>query len=140
MLNSWPKSYISLTGCNSKSPLATTSRKPSETGLSPSTKIGVGLGVPLGIIVAAFIVFLLNRYGRNVAQSWGRHMGYTAAQGSYPTHPDEGELQDEKGGTAGTGVVPAWDRRPELHGEHLPPTAKELDGEEHPTKKGFPSL
>ena len=118
------KSYFSLTGRSSGSSSATASRKPSETGLSSSAKIGVGLGVPLGIIMAAFIVFLFKRYWRSTAQSRGR---YVAAQ---PTHPDEGGLQNEKGDAVGVGVA----RRPELHGEHLPPAAKELEGEGHPTK------
>ena len=67
-----------------------------------------------------------------MAQSRGSHLGYVAPQDSNPTHPDEGGLQDAKGGTVDWGVAPTGNRRPELHGEHLPLAAKELDGEGHP--------
>ena len=90
--------------------------------------------------MAAFIVFLCNRYGRITAQARGRHLKCEATQGSNATNPDEGGLRDGKRDAVSAEVASACDRRAELHGEHPRLIAEELEGEKHIVTAELPSL
>ena len=90
--------------------------------------------------MAVFIVFLCNRYGRNIAQSRGRQLMCETTHGSKATHPDEGGLQDGNRDAVSAEVASAWDRRAELHGEDLRLVAEELEGERHLVRAELPSL
>ena len=85
----------SSTSSAAKSSSSTTSAaKPSSTVASQShvssAKIGVGVGVPLGIVSIGLIGFLIWRHLRYKNESRLRHHGIIAAAGLYPVN-EEGE-------------------------------------------------
>jgi len=68
----------------------TASATSTPAGLSSVAKIGIGLGVPLGVIIAAAVIgFLMYRYRRHKQNSRLQHHGFIQASRSYSTG-DEG--------------------------------------------------
>ncbi|KAL9063257.1 MAG: hypothetical protein Q9161_009561 [Pseudevernia consocians] len=142
------------------------SRPPSSGSLATSTKIGIGLGVPLGVIIVAIIAFLCMRHIRHKKQSRLRHSGNIAAAGVYPASDQDMKLNavqvekktDVAASLEQTGplpVSPLEQRAPvsplgheedvspsanirELHGWDIPPYSRELEGSPAPVRKELP--
>ncbi|KAL8707619.1 MAG: hypothetical protein Q9220_007357 [cf. Caloplaca sp. 1 TL-2023] len=118
---------------NSATSSPETSPNQSSSGLSSSAKVGIGLGVPLGVLALGLLGFLLWRHGRHTKSSQQRHMGNIAAAGLYPLHPDN---DPEKSGAPATSMPQAAQytpyaqpHSPELHSETVPPYSRELFGD-----------
>ena len=142
-------------GTASQAPTISTSKAPSK--LSSSAKIGIGLGVPLGIIILGLIGALLFRFRQHKRGSRLKHHGNMIPDMLYPAedkcsipHKNEatGEVQSKEGNIAinelkNQNDTASHGRGPhEMHGDHVPPYSRELLGDlgsgrqELPTRRG----
>ncbi|KAL8808748.1 MAG: hypothetical protein Q9200_004059 [Gallowayella weberi] len=136
-------SHSVLSVANSSSPSSSTSASsksaaaaspPSSSGLSTFAKIGIGVGVPLGVICIAGLAFYFGRYGR-------KHMTSRAGHGGRGGGSKQSILKRMGGGGAGGGGMDEKAEldapensagNAELHGDSFPPYSPELDGNSHP--------
>ncbi|KAL2043822.1 hypothetical protein N7G274_003342 [Stereocaulon virgatum] len=122
-------------------PRAATTSSPASTptvtkqrlsGLSSSTKTGIGVGVPLGVIILLLIGVLVFHYWRNRQDSSAKNHGDTPAAGTN-TADDGGEAGVAARGKGvgvkdlehDTQVGADTDLAREVHGEELPAYSKE---------------
>ena len=101
-------------------PAASSSAPPH--GLSTAAKVGVGLGVPLGIIILAIIGFVILRQQKFRKISHVEQHENTAAARLYP---NEGYI-DNAG--SGGGTLEIKHGLHEIHGTEVPAHSRELEG------------
>ena len=94
-----PSSSISSAAKTTSSAKASATASPSH---QSTAKVGIGVGVPLGISFAALIGFLLLRHRRHKEVSRRRHHGIVAAAGLYPVNEESNE---RSGGTDQTNTT-----------------------------------
>ena len=127
---------------SSSAAATTTSPSSSSSGLDQSAKIGIGLGVPLGLLITAIFAYMVYRYSRNKKISRGRHVGNIAAAGLYPAADnadaeklDAVAVQAKDDDNHGVSSVSG---KGELHGDHIPPYTRELEGSPGLGKRELP--
>ncbi len=121
---------------------STQTSPPATGGVSQSAKIVVGLGVPLAIILLALIVYALYRYHRTRQKSRGSHAANIAI--TEPNPAVDNAVQEKKRFVHAGAVQPRYkDDDPvsegrELHGQHIPPYSRELEGSPGYGRKELP--
>jgi len=121
---------------SSATPSATTS--PVSSGLTASAKVGIGLGVPLGVIVCNAVGSLIFRYLRHKQSSRLRHHGNVAAAGLYPAVDESAHAAGSSGGVKelkNDGGNGGEEKGPhEMQGEEVPAYSRELPGSPGPAR------
>ncbi|CAD6563948.1 MAG: hypothetical protein ASARMPRED_002580 [Alectoria sarmentosa] len=111
----------------STTPITQSSSATASPGLDPSAKIGIGLGVPLGLILLATIGFLTLRHRRHKQVSRLRHHSNIAAAGLYPAEEkDERDITDVENSSEPRGLEN--NHVHEIQGTAIPAYSRELPG------------
>ncbi|CAF9920567.1 MAG: hypothetical protein ALECFALPRED_001568 [Alectoria fallacina] len=115
------------TPTSSTTPIIKSSSATASPGLDPSAKIGIGLGVPLGLIVLATIGFLTLRYRRHKQVSRLRHQSNIAAGGLSPAEQKgKKDVTDVENSNEPQG--PENNHVHEIQGTAIPAYSRELAG------------
>ncbi|KAG7006628.1 tripeptidyl-peptidase SED1 [Physcia stellaris] len=97
--------------------------KPASSGLSDSAKGGIAGGI-IAVLVICLAIFIFGRYRRQLQrrkqQGIAEQAWYSQQAKSGVASNDAEAVVKEKRGSS--------DSRPELHGEHVPPYSRELEG------------
>ena len=98
------------------------STKPANNGISTPAKIGIGIGVPVGVVLLCLIAYLIGRHGRHGTGGRTRPIRDTG---------ENAELEDNKGAISAIqelGTSKRSSKKPELQGDHIPSYSRELEG------------
>ena len=99
-------------------------------GISRSAKLGIGIGVPLGVIFLAFIGYILLRRGRHKRNLRGGTVDNAVAEQKQTVDGEVVQVQQED-----DNPVHPW---PELHGQSIAQNPRELEGSPGPARKELP--
>lgn len=115
-------------------------------GLSFSAKVGIGLGVPLGVIILAIFGFFVLRHQRNRQSRLGGPENAAAATATHPANDEQGKRLGP-GEAGGNLTTPRSHDRPhglnqnahEIHEPDLPPYSREAPGSPGVWKQELPA-